>query len=77
LAGKGPTYENIEQRKYGESADFRGRTGKPKDKEKVKDREAKAEETAKKELKEWKELQDYLPHIFLGDPNRYGGARGP
>jgi soluble lytic murein transglycosylase-like protein len=79
LSGKAPTYENIEQRKISESADYRGKTeaakkGKPEYQE---DREDAAEKNALRDLAQWKELQDYLPYMFLGDPNKYDRARGP
>jgi hypothetical protein len=77
LAGKAPTYDNITQRSEEESAAFRGRTGKPNDKETVEDREKKSEERAREQLGQWAQLQAYLPYIFLGDPARYDNPRMP
>jgi hypothetical protein len=77
LAGKAPTYDNIAQRRREESAAFRGKTGKPKDKETVEDREKKSEERAREQLGQWAQLQAYLPYIFLGDPARYDNPRRP
>jgi len=77
LAGMAPTYDNIAQRREEETAAFRGRTGKPKDKETVEDRAKKSEERAREQLGQWAQLQAYLPYIFLGDPAKYDNPRMP
>jgi len=57
LAGKGPDYQYTSQRIAMEI-----------------DKENKPPKTKiDAELNQWRELEGYLPHIFIGDPERYNG----